>query len=195
MELCPVRSATSCRPITRRPCSRHRAPHRADRWLYLAGWLDLATREIVGYSMADHHRADLVVDALDMAADLGRLEPGYVIHSDTGSECTSTQLREKSASWNAARAWGGLESATTTPPQRASGPFSRKRSALASGRTGPPPAPRSSRPSRPSTTAAGSASTKDHVPDHEETSGGKPRLAGGLPADDAQGAGTAVLGW
>ncbi|MFE9139455.1 DDE-type integrase/transposase/recombinase [Streptomyces sp. NPDC007355] len=37
-------------------------------WLYLATWLDLATREIVGYSMADRHRAALVVDALHMAA-------------------------------------------------------------------------------------------------------------------------------
>ncbi|MDI6521781.1 hypothetical protein QMA61_37050 [Streptomyces coelicoflavus] len=35
-------------------------------WLYLACWLDLATREVVGYAMADHHRAELV-DALDMA--------------------------------------------------------------------------------------------------------------------------------
>ncbi|MEV2236266.1 IS3 family transposase [Streptomyces phaeochromogenes] len=26
-------------------------------WLYLATWLDLATREIVGYSMGDYHRA------------------------------------------------------------------------------------------------------------------------------------------
>ncbi|WP_328900699.1 IS3 family transposase [Streptomyces sp. NBC_00441] len=67
----------------------------AEGWLYLAGWLDLATREIVGYSMADHHRADLVVDALDMAADLGRLRPGCVIHSDRGSEYTSSQLRNK----------------------------------------------------------------------------------------------------
>ncbi|MER7001222.1 hypothetical protein ABT342_37045, partial [Streptomyces sp. NPDC000410] len=32
-------------------------------WLYLACWLDLATREVVGYTMADHHRAELVVDA------------------------------------------------------------------------------------------------------------------------------------
>ena len=47
----------------------------AEGWLYLATWLDLTTREIIGYSMADHHRADLVVDALDMAADLGRLGP------------------------------------------------------------------------------------------------------------------------
>ncbi|MFE0732081.1 IS3 family transposase [Streptomyces antibioticus] len=42
--------------------------------LYLATWLDLATREIVGYSMADHHRASLVVDALTMAAGRGRLQ-------------------------------------------------------------------------------------------------------------------------
>ncbi|MFC5639633.1 hypothetical protein [Streptomyces bullii] len=36
-------------------------------WLYLACWLDLATREVVGYAKADHHRAELVVGALDMA--------------------------------------------------------------------------------------------------------------------------------
>ncbi|MEU9365184.1 IS3 family transposase [Streptomyces avermitilis] len=58
----------------------------AEGWLYLASWLDLATREIIGYSMADHHRAELVVDALDMAAGLGRLEAGCVIHSGRGSE-------------------------------------------------------------------------------------------------------------
>ncbi|MFD6415868.1 IS3 family transposase [Streptomyces sp. NPDC060194] len=67
----------------------------AEGWLYLAGWLDLATREIIGYSMADHHRAELVFDALAMAADLGRLQPDCVIHSDRGSEYTSTQLRTK----------------------------------------------------------------------------------------------------
>ncbi|MEU9624226.1 IS3 family transposase [Streptomyces sp. NPDC048155] len=62
-------------------------------WLYLASWLDLATREIIGYSMADHHRAELVVDALDTAVAPDRLEPGCVIHSDRGSEYTSDQLR------------------------------------------------------------------------------------------------------
>lgn len=54
-------------------------------WLYLATWLDLATREIVDYSMADHHRASLVVDALGMAAGR-RLQPGCIAHSDRGSE-------------------------------------------------------------------------------------------------------------
>jgi len=64
-------------------------------WLYLACWTDLATREIAGWSMADHHRADLVVDALRMAHGRGRLEPGCIAHSDRGSEYTSTQFRDE----------------------------------------------------------------------------------------------------
>lgn len=51
-------------------------------WLYLAIWLDLATLEIVGYSMADHYRASLVVEALTLAVDRGGLQPGCIGHSD-----------------------------------------------------------------------------------------------------------------
>ncbi|MFC8012681.1 IS3 family transposase [Streptomyces cinereoruber] len=58
----------------------------AEGWLYLACWLDLATREIVGYAMAGHHRASLVTDALKMAHGRAGLRPGCVIHSDRGSE-------------------------------------------------------------------------------------------------------------
>ncbi|GGU43410.1 hypothetical protein GCM10010289_75250 [Streptomyces violascens] len=61
--------------------------------LCLACRLDLATREVVGHAMADHHRAELVVDALDMAHGRGNLEPGCVIHSDRGSEYTLPQFR------------------------------------------------------------------------------------------------------
>ncbi|MGW7386753.1 IS3 family transposase [Streptomyces sp. NPDC054794] len=67
----------------------------AEGWLYLACWLDLATREVVGYAMADHHRAELVVDALDMAHGRAGLEPGCVIHSDRGSEYTSARFRDQ----------------------------------------------------------------------------------------------------
>ncbi|GAA0907015.1 MULTISPECIES: IS3 family transposase [Streptomyces violaceusniger group] len=63
----------------------------AEGWLYLACRLDLATREVVGYAMADHHRAELVVDALDMAHGRTRPEPDCVVHSDRGSEYTSAQ--------------------------------------------------------------------------------------------------------
>ncbi|WP_159450315.1 IS3 family transposase [Actinacidiphila paucisporea] len=67
-------------------------------WLYLACWLDLATREVVGWSMADHHRADLVVvDALHMAHARGRPEPGCIAHSDRGSDYPSAQFRTAAA--------------------------------------------------------------------------------------------------
>ncbi|MFE7314260.1 transposase [Streptomyces sp. NPDC057555] len=62
-------------------------------WLYLATWIDLATREVIGYSMADHHRATLVAVALRMAAGRGDLKPGCIVHSDRGSEYTSDELR------------------------------------------------------------------------------------------------------
>ncbi|MFD0002592.1 IS3 family transposase [Streptomyces sp. NPDC127178] len=64
-------------------------------WLYVACWLDLATRGVVGYVIAGQHRAELVVDALDMAHGRGGLEPGCVFHCDRGSEATSAQFRER----------------------------------------------------------------------------------------------------
>ncbi|MER6694687.1 IS3 family transposase [Streptomyces minutiscleroticus] len=62
-------------------------------WWYLATVIDLATREVVGYAMADHHRAELVVDALKMAAGRGALKEGCIAHSDRGSEYTSGEYR------------------------------------------------------------------------------------------------------
>ena len=37
-------------------------------WLYLASVIDLFTRKLVGYAMAEHMRAELVVNAITMAA-------------------------------------------------------------------------------------------------------------------------------
>ncbi|MFF3062894.1 IS3 family transposase [Streptomyces sp. NPDC057909] len=62
-------------------------------WWYLATVIDLATREVVGYAMADHHRAELVTDALRMAAGRGALQPGCIMHTDRGSEYTSGEFR------------------------------------------------------------------------------------------------------
>ncbi|MEU6018264.1 IS3 family transposase [Streptomyces sp. NPDC047515] len=64
----------------------------AESWLYLACRLDLATREVVGNAMADHHRASLVLDALKMAHGRGGLRPGCIAHSDRGSEYTSADF-------------------------------------------------------------------------------------------------------
>lgn len=60
----------------------------ANGFLYLAVVLDAWSRKIVGWSMANHLRAELVLDALEMA--IGQRRPGDVIHhSDQGSQCTS----------------------------------------------------------------------------------------------------------
>jgi putative transposase len=61
-------------------------------WLYLATVIDCATRKVVGWSMAEHMRTPLVIDALSMAAGTGRLRPGCVFHSDRGSQYTSTEF-------------------------------------------------------------------------------------------------------
>jgi len=62
-------------------------------WLYLAAVMDLFTRAIVGWSMADHLQATLVEQALLMA--LGRRRPtGNVLHhSDQGSQYTSDLIQ------------------------------------------------------------------------------------------------------
>jgi transposase InsO family protein len=62
-------------------------------WWYLATVIDLATREVIGYAMADHHRASLVVDALRMAVARGGPKDGCIAHSDRGSEYTSREYR------------------------------------------------------------------------------------------------------
>jgi putative transposase len=58
-------------------------------WLYLASVMDCYSRRIVGWSMADHLRAELVTDALQMAVARRRPESGLVHHSDQGSQYTS----------------------------------------------------------------------------------------------------------
>ena len=62
-------------------------------FLYLAGWVDLATKEIISWSIGAHHDGALVTRALEMAHHRGGLLPGCVIHSDRGGEYTDTGLR------------------------------------------------------------------------------------------------------
>jgi putative transposase len=58
-------------------------------WLYLAAVQDAFSRQIVGWSMATHMRASLVVDALQMALARRRPDPGLIHHSDQGSQYVS----------------------------------------------------------------------------------------------------------
>lgn len=63
-------------------------------WMYLATVVDLASRRVVGWAMADHMRAELVCEALEMAIGRRRPGPGLIFHSDRGSQYTSKQFRE-----------------------------------------------------------------------------------------------------
>ena len=62
-------------------------------WLYLATLIDCFSREVIGWSMADHLRTELVTDALDMAVRNHRLEPDCIMHSDRGTQYTSAEYR------------------------------------------------------------------------------------------------------
>jgi putative transposase len=64
-------------------------------WLYLAAVQDAYSRRIVGWSMADHMRSELVVDALQMALHRRRPAPGLVHHSDQGSQFVSLAFGQK----------------------------------------------------------------------------------------------------
>lgn len=58
--------------------------------VYLAVVLDAWSRRIVGWSIADHMRADVVVDAITMATWRRRPPAGQTVaHSDHGSQYTS----------------------------------------------------------------------------------------------------------
>ena len=56
--------------------------------------IDLCSRKIVGWSLSDHLRAELVLDALKQALGSRCALPGLVIHSDRGSQDGSATYRE-----------------------------------------------------------------------------------------------------
>jgi putative transposase len=66
-------------------------------FLYLAHVQDLYSRRIVGWSMADHLRSELVVDALEMALARRRPDSGLVHHSDQGCQYTAVLFTKRCA--------------------------------------------------------------------------------------------------
>jgi transposase InsO family protein len=62
-------------------------------WLYLATTIDLFNREVVGHAMAEHMRAELVCDAVELAHRRSLVAPQAIFHSDRGSQYTSAEFR------------------------------------------------------------------------------------------------------
>ena len=61
-------------------------------WLYLALVMDLWSRKIVGWAMADHRRSELAVGALQMARTQRRPAKGLLVHSDRGVQYAAKKL-------------------------------------------------------------------------------------------------------
>src|SRR5919206_1785445 len=62
-------------------------------FVYLAALKDLATRQIVGWAMADHLKAGLCIDALVMALQRYQAPRGLIHHSDRGVQYASGPYR------------------------------------------------------------------------------------------------------
>ncbi len=91
-------------------------------WLYLAVVIDCFSRRVVGWSMADHIRSELVVDALQMAIWNRRPPAGTVHHSDHGSvgefNRSSQHLDDGGVRWD----YRGSSCRTRPPVRGGSGP-------------------------------------------------------------------------
>ena len=76
-------------------------------FMYLAIVLDVFSRRVVGWAMANHLRTELVLDALDMA--VGQRRPDSVIHhSDQGCQYTSLAFGERCRRWGVASSMGSV---------------------------------------------------------------------------------------
>ncbi len=74
-------------------------PLDSGRWAYLATWLDLYSRRITGWHIAETMTAELIVGALRQA--IGRVSParGLIVHSDRGGQYVDTEFRQLLAAY------------------------------------------------------------------------------------------------
>lgn len=77
-------------------------------WLFLATVIDLGSRRVIGYAMADHMRTELIEDALKMAVKTrGKNKMNNVIfHSDKGSQYTSADFAKTATTLGVIRSVG-----------------------------------------------------------------------------------------
>ena len=62
-------------------------------WLYLAIWLDLFSRKIVGWSVDRHMETSLVIRAMSQVIRRRQPEKGFIVHSDGGGQYGCGQFR------------------------------------------------------------------------------------------------------
>ena len=98
------RGLVPCQPRPFRPTTTYLPTWQG--WLYLATVIDCHTKACIGYALAEHLRADLVIDALQMAARNYTLADGAIFHSDRGTQYTSRSFAEAAAELGVRRSVG-----------------------------------------------------------------------------------------
>ena len=122
-------------------------------WLYLAAVQDTYSRQIVGWSMATHMRASLVVDAMEMALARRRPGPGLIHHSDQAANTFRWRSAAPPARQGSRSRWAPPAMHTTTPsPKHFSRRSKKSSSTAAPGHRGSSCSPPCSSTSRRSTT-------------------------------------------
>ena len=90
----PSRNTTRAAKINQRWCGDITYLATWEGWLYLATVIDIASRRVVGFALADHLRTELVADALANAVAARDPSPGVIFHSDRGCQYTSAAFAD-----------------------------------------------------------------------------------------------------
>lgn len=77
-----------------------------DGWAYVATVIDLNSRKLIGWAIADHMRTELVTAALDMAIARRNPPAGVIFHSDRGAQYTSSDFAQYCKKNNIRRSLG-----------------------------------------------------------------------------------------
>jgi len=64
------------------------------KWLYLAAVMDLCSKAIVGWSLANHMMDSLIKDAFEMAVSRRKITTDLIVHSDQGVQYRSNEYQE-----------------------------------------------------------------------------------------------------
>jgi hypothetical protein len=112
-------------------------------WLYLATVIDIASRRVVGFALADHLRTELIAGALSNAVAARDPEPGVIFHSDRS--CLPSTPRpptppSPTSAKSPCRSGGRASAGTTRWPSRSSPRSKASSSTLAPGPPGQEPA-------------------------------------------------------
>lgn len=122
-------------------------------FIYLAAVINVWSRRVVGWSIGEHMRTELVLAARNMAVTQRRPE-AVIHHSDQGSQCTALAFGKRCGEMGGAHPWAAWAMLTTTPWPRVSSPTWN-----ANGSTGAASSPRS-RPDSPCSPGSRAGTTR-----------------------------------